>query len=231
MNLLESTEWKTILLTYKWWIIGGFSSLILAAVSIWFVPSFHAQAEAMYRTVLGEPSASPLAEDSPLPTEEPLKQLAEQVAILETRVQQQGIDLSQTQQSELEVQARLKDTTTEIAKTNDILEKRQTELLTTLKRLGITPAATPASNNSKTNPTSGSSGQASTVTETGSGKININTASAAELDELPGVGPAYAQRIVAYREEKGQFKKVEDLLEITGIGQSILEKIKDLVEV
>lgn len=59
------------------------------------------------------------------------------------------------------------------------------------------------------------------------GKININTASAEELQALPGIGPSYAQRIVEHREKNGPFKKVEDLLNVRGIGEKTFEKIRD----
>jgi len=62
-------------------------------------------------------------------------------------------------------------------------------------------------------------------------KININTATVEELQALPGVGPTIAQRIVEYRQAYGPFQKVEDLLNIKGIGEKKLEKIKPLVEV
>ncbi len=59
--------------------------------------------------------------------------------------------------------------------------------------------------------------------------ININTASAEQLTELPGIGPAYAQRIVEWREENGKFTSKEQLLEIRGIGQRRLEVIIPLI--
>lgn len=60
--------------------------------------------------------------------------------------------------------------------------------------------------------------------------ININTATAEELEELPGIGPAYARRIVEWREENGDFTSKEQLLEIRGIGERRLESIKPLIE-
>jgi len=63
----------------------------------------------------------------------------------------------------------------------------------------------------------------------GSGCVNINRATLEELDGLPGIGPAYAQRIVAYRTEHGPFEDVEELIQIKGIGPATLEKIRDLV--
>jgi competence protein ComEA len=59
------------------------------------------------------------------------------------------------------------------------------------------------------------------------GAININTANAAALEELPGVGPALAERIVLWREANGAFASVDDLLNVTGIGQKKLEGLRD----
>ncbi len=57
-------------------------------------------------------------------------------------------------------------------------------------------------------------------------KININTASAEVLTEVPGIGPKTAGKIISYREENGAFQTVEDLLEIKGIGDKSLAKMK-----
>jgi competence protein ComEA len=61
--------------------------------------------------------------------------------------------------------------------------------------------------------------------------INLNTASLEELDSLPGIGPAIAGRIIDYRENHGGFKTVEEITEVSGIGQATLAKIKDIVTV
>ncbi len=63
------------------------------------------------------------------------------------------------------------------------------------------------------------------------GKININTATAAELTALPGIGEVKAQRIVDYREENGAFVSVEQLTDVNGIGEKTLEKLRDYVTV
>jgi competence protein ComEA len=62
-------------------------------------------------------------------------------------------------------------------------------------------------------------------------KININTASAAELESLPRIGPKVAQRIVDYRTKNGSFKKVDEIMKIQGIGEKIYEQIKDMITV
>ncbi len=64
------------------------------------------------------------------------------------------------------------------------------------------------------------------------GPVNINTATAAELDKaLPGIGPTLAQRIVDYRTAHGPFQRIEDLMKVTGIGLKEFDKIKGLVTV
>lgn len=67
------------------------------------------------------------------------------------------------------------------------------------------------------------------ATKSGGNIIYINTATQAELETLPGVGPALAERIIAYREENGAFASLEDLDEVSGVGEAMLENIKDLV--
>lgn len=63
------------------------------------------------------------------------------------------------------------------------------------------------------------------------GLINVNTATNTELEELPGVGEVIAQAIVDYRTENGPFTSVDQLLDVSGIGDATLENIRDLVTV
>ena len=62
-------------------------------------------------------------------------------------------------------------------------------------------------------------------------KVNINTASQNELDELPGIGPSTAQKIIEYREENGNFETIEDVQNVKGIGDAKFEEIKDKITV
>jgi len=65
----------------------------------------------------------------------------------------------------------------------------------------------------------------------GSGKINLNKATAEELSQLKGIGMKYAERIVQYRDTNGPFKNVEELVNVQGIGPKLLEKNKDRITV
>ncbi|QEW00145.1 ComEA family DNA-binding protein [Microbacterium caowuchunii] len=61
------------------------------------------------------------------------------------------------------------------------------------------------------------------------GRVDLNTADAAALDELPRIGPAIAERIIAWREANGGFTSVDDLLAVPGIGEKMLASLRDLV--
>jgi len=63
------------------------------------------------------------------------------------------------------------------------------------------------------------------------GLVNVNSAIATELEELPGIGEVIAQRIIDYRTETGPFATVDELLDVSGIGDAILESIRELVTV
>jgi len=61
--------------------------------------------------------------------------------------------------------------------------------------------------------------------------VNINTASIAELDTLPGIGPTTAQKIIDYRDQNGPFLSTEDIINVSGIGPASYERLKDLISV
>ncbi|MCL2397271.1 MAG: helix-hairpin-helix domain-containing protein [Defluviitaleaceae bacterium] len=65
----------------------------------------------------------------------------------------------------------------------------------------------------------------------GDGRININTATAEELQALGGIGPALSERIVSHRNARGGFENIEEIMNVSGIGDRIFESIRDMIRV
>ena len=106
----------------------------------------------------------------------------------------------------------------------NLAQKLADEMVVYIPKNGEKPPATAtASIPSSTTPSPGTS----TVSSTG--KININTASQAELMELDGIGETKAKAIIEYREKNGSFKQLEDLMNVTGIGEKTFEKLKEKI--
>jgi competence protein ComEA len=76
-----------------------------------------------------------------------------------------------------------------------------------------------------------SSAKAATASASSGTPINLNTATAAQLEALPGIGKSTAERILEYRQKNGGFKKVEDLMNVRGIGEKSFLKMKALITV
>lgn len=71
----------------------------------------------------------------------------------------------------------------------------------------------------------------STSASTPSSPVNLNTATQAQLESLPGIGVKAAQRILEYRQKNGGFKKIEDLMNVKGIGEKSFLRLKPLITV
>jgi competence protein ComEA len=71
----------------------------------------------------------------------------------------------------------------------------------------------------------------SAATATAAAPVNLNTATQAQLESLPGIGASAAQRILEYRQKNGNFKKIEDLMNVKGIGEKSFLKLKPLITV
>jgi competence protein ComEA len=84
---------------------------------------------------------------------------------------------------------------------------------------------------SATPPEQAAPAAASTAAVAPSAPVDLNTATPADLDALPGVGPVTAAAIIAWREANGKFTSVDQLSEVDGIGPARLDKLRDLVDV
>jgi competence protein ComEA len=69
------------------------------------------------------------------------------------------------------------------------------------------------------------------ATATAAAPVNLNTATAAQLATIPGIGAKTADRIIEYRQKNGAFKKVEDLMNVRGMGEKSFLKMKPLITV
>jgi competence protein ComEA len=68
-------------------------------------------------------------------------------------------------------------------------------------------------------------------TATAAAPVNLNTATAEQLATIPGVGPKMAERIIDYRQKNGGFKKIEDLMNVSGVGEKSFLKMKPLITI
>ena len=91
--------------------------------------------------------------------------------------------------------------------------------------------ATVASQDAFASPQAAKTAGAAKAKATAANPVNLNSASVAQLQTLPGIGPSAAQRIVDYRQKNGSFKKIEELMNVKGIGEKSFLKLKPLITV
>jgi len=218
---------KEHLLAHKAWIITAacMAALVSGVVTAYY---YRENVRGILQRALRVPT---LAVQKVMPTPEVSK---EEVAMLEERVddlvKQYQADSTYRQQLTADFQAATK----ESADTNDQLVKQGQQLsqavqdvqaeVQSLAADGATlPVATPDAGDNTTS--------ASSPSPTVAGKININTATADQLDTLPGIGPSYAQAIVTYRTDHGNYKTIQDIENVPGIGDATFKKLEDLITV
>ena len=98
-------------------------------------------------------------------------------------------------------------------------------MITALLVLGLGGTALPAQEGSQSRPANA----ASAAPPTAAAQVNLNLATLIQLQTLPGIGPATAQRIMDYREQNDGFKKIEELMNVRGIGEVSFLKLRSLV--
>lgn len=201
---------KPLLIQYRWYVLAAGAVLVLTLV-FWLVPSSRVLAQGMKEVVLGS-DAPPVTIVTDGGASD---QLAERLAGVEAEL----AALKHARQADAELIAGLqKDyqlAVQEVAAAHDTFVKEAQQVVRSSGSVSAAPAT-------QTAPAPGA--------PTASGRISLNKASAAQLDSFPGIGPAYAQRIVDYRTEHGPFRSIDDLTNVQGIGPATVEKIRDLVE-
>ena len=134
---------------------------------------------------------------------------------------------------ELEENARLADAIEKAGGAKENADIKNINLATILEdgmKVHIPTVEETQTNNENINVENNANSQINAGTKT-QGKININTATEEELDTLPGIGPSTASKIIDYRKENGKFKSVEEIKEVSGIGDAKYEKIKKLITI
>lgn len=108
---------------------------------------------------------------------------------------------------------------------------KKTHARTSSRSTGSSTTPSPTERSSSSEPSASSASSASSSHLAPGQTVDINTASAEELDKLPGIGPTKAQAIVDYRNEHGDFKSVDDIKNVRGIKEGTFSKIKDYITV
>jgi comEA protein len=203
--LLKVISWVR---AFRWFILAGVLG-ICAVVGYWKFPGIRPYVHMPVDDVEPESalaaSASPLTSTAVLVASvDDLRTVQNEVKELDDHVNQQQTDVSQLRDAVAAMRQELQKAINEVSADSNSSVYTAPEA----DKTSSSPTSTPKS-----------------------GKVNVNTATETELETLPGIGPAMAQRIIDYRKQQGGFKTVADLLEVKGIGDATLAKFRDKVEI
>jgi len=125
------------------------------------------------------------------------------------------------------IMEKLRKPETVVTETREVVEEKIVEETPTIEQPKQVATVKGTSTTSKSTSEQKSPAPNATV----SGKININSASASELESLPSIGPKLAERIIDYRNANGSFKSPEEIINVKGIGPKTFEKFKDQITI
>ena len=196
---------KAIAYIRKEWLQLAFAAVATAGIAaMLFMPAAKAWASSLFTKteVVQERTVTNALSD----------EAKERIADLEQGLSDMRAKLEADRQDRLALTAQFQKAQAEVAKANDSLAAQAQKLNQLAKQAA-----------------SGGMAASDAPIQLSDGKVHINTATAAELDALPGIGPSTAEKIIAYRTERGPFRSIEELKNVSGIGDATYAKLQDLI--
>jgi len=170
-----------------------------------------------------EPSAAPKAVEKPVQQTQPVKQEVSIMVDVKGQIKHPGVYQSSVGERVIDVIGRAGGVTKNADESQvNFAQHVQDEMVIYIPAKGEEGLVAPVT---------AEGGAAAPGGNTNNAKIDLNKADATELQTLPGIGQAKAAAIIDYREKSGSFKTIEDLKNISGIGDKTFEKLKDLITV
>jgi comEA protein len=231
MNEFDFEQVVSFLKKHKVWVASFVGVLVVAGVA-WFVPGIRTALASGAEGIRGSVSvkdveAERIEAEHEKRQQEEVKALQDELAMVKTKAEEALATLGVANTRMTEAETGIRDVLQEMSGTDALLAKQYKELQASIRRVNQNVAL--ANNIQLPDIVENLAPSEESPAPGQSGKINLNTATAAQLDELPGIGLTYANRIIEYREKNGNFKTLEGVMEVSGIGESLFAKIKDLI--